>query len=1839
MERKNLNYEVANADDELPKIIVKDIVSLRGKKVVDASITLEPTTFISDKDEEFIVNFVNEEGEIIWGNVDTVTITSEKNVFILNISDELQYAIDNELESVILQFTSTNSSISLELQKVTNKDYNDTVFMDINEFMKNSAKHSVNLNSAGDLSINLSTGTLSLSRTIAPLRTNALMLNLNHIYTSYFDKVKESYGLYSNCGTNWKLGIEQYLIKEIHPLGAELIYLNEYGQEERLVEEYYYIDNNKAKVYVKKDEIEYDVSGALKYDGKDVYTECKTATGLKLVTDKRDIKGAEFVDLEPEELAQIRAQSESIESAIGQLKNTISQSEQQICNLVLTKNKLEDLSTNNGVAQTPASFSEIEFINALHQTFEDIKKVCPAFTESVNKKLQNLFDDLDTEGVVKIPIYDIGQQTTYTMQINTYTENVINYYNQLQTYEIEHLKISYQLKIYEEQTPQYYLYSDSIIYGFSKLEVKDKTEKENPDEGVIETTEEETETEIDRYTLTYISDYYGNTFILKYDTGTNTGYEETEDEKELGKGTYNLLYIVDQNENVITFNYKDELLNSIVDNKENEYKFEYVNGYFNTFSINQNITAKYIYNTDNKLVGVLDKNGMGCLLNYSSGKVETIKPLSTLEYIQGQQHEFKTELNLINSSNIESCVLNENDFVKINYYDYKSTSIISVKKVEDVDKIQKTITYIFDQYGNTQTTYLNDFDENNPDNNRAYVQNFNYISDKITFSSKPYPMAENFLSEVCFSDTPTYQAENFLGDDLIAGDYILCASTPVHTAYHSLTTSVNAKDSIEVPNTLVLNKISQKISCLTLSGWAKANSGFVINEDYEDKEYSDYVKNRKFEIGAIVTYSDNTSKPYKKSFDYMNTGWQFVAVPILLDTSKEITKIECYIDYSNNNGNMQYSDLTLCESQYTINEYNGDLLDKSYSSDSKLGKKHIYNEDEQLIKVYYVEKNLLIPEDTSDVKSNTYDTYEYNINGQLYKTTDYNGIVTEKVFDSNGIETKSLTYHKDNPAEIFYSEQKVDEHGNVVADYNELGDEVNNYTYDGKSGNVVNSKDKNNIETSYGYSKDGDTLLQTATNINGLNNSTTYGYTLDFLTKLSHNDFDITYDYDSQGRTTKISVGGSEYATMEYDDKITKTKFKQDGEDKTIETTLDNEGNVYSIKHNNKTIITNTYNTHNQLLGYVDGLIGENVEYKYDEKGSVKEIIKDNGSFNIDITTSKENDLITNTNVKIVEQQENGNNTLADLTYTYNYDESIDNNLTRVTLPNGTIQNIRLDKLGRTKEIINGDFTKQYSYLTKGNHTSNLVSAEWFGKNNVIRENLHYTYDEKGNITEIKENGKLIARYSYDALSRLVREDNAILNKTITISYDEGGNILNKSEYNYTLKAIDELEAQSSFNYDYRSNGWKDQLMSYNGETFEYDELGNPKTYRNHNLGWNYGRRLMSYDNINYTYDANGIRHTKTVNGITTHFFTNGTQILGQFDGNLLLFYYGVDGINGFRYSYKNENEVWVHQEYAYKKNILGDVIGIYDENRTQICKYVYDAWGKCRTYVLKDNNFVDISDKVCYTDGSNIYEMMAILNPFRYRGYYFDIETGLYYLNSRYYDPETGRFINADDVSILNTSKDEINGINLYVYCFNNPINDIDENGCWSLKKALKKSWKKIAGWAVAVAITALAVTAVVGSVFTGGLLSAVLLGAGIGALTSMGTSIYIQGGFSTADPWNVVNAGFIGTIIGAVSGVVSYGFGLVGEQIGKYFGMSLANATHISSGIKFGQVFGVSFLMNVGSVVGNIVGAFIGGTWINYIINYIQGNEMGVEDTMEQGIQGEIPGWIINSFKWLFT
>ena len=169
-------------------------------------------------------------------------------------------------------------------------------------------------------------------------------------------------------------------------------------------------------------------------------------------------------------------------------------------------------------------------------------------------------------------------------------------------------------------------------------------------------------------------------------------------------------------------------------------------------------------------------------------------------------------------------------------------------------------------------------------------------------------------------------------------------------------------------------------------------------------------------------------------------------------------------------------------------------------------------------------------------------------------------------------------------------------------------------------------------------------------------------------------------------------------------------------------------------------------------------------------------------------------------------------------------------------------------------------------------------------------------------------------------------------------------------------------------------------------------------------------------------------------------FYLNGNKVFAQDDGtNRFIFYYGFDGLTVF-----SLNSV----EYVYKKNIQNDIIGIYDNNGQEITKYIYDAWGNHKTFVLDNGQFVDISTHLDYTQSGLNNKTIALLNPFRYRSYYYDEETGLYYLNSRYYDRQIGRFINADDISTLDVTQIAFNGLNLYAYCLNNPVMFMDTFG-----------------------------------------------------------------------------------------------------------------------------------------------------------------------------------------------
>ena len=274
-------------------------------------------------------------------------------------------------------------------------------------------------------------------------------------------------------------------------------------------------------------------------------------------------------------------------------------------------------------------------------------------------------------------------------------------------------------------------------------------------------------------------------------------------------------------------------------------------------------------------------------------------------------------------------------------------------------------------------------------------------------------------------------------------------------------------------------------------------------------------------------------------------------------------------------------------------------------------------------------------------------------------------------------------------------------------------------------------------------------------------------------------------------------------------------------------------------------------------------------------------------------------------------------------------------------------------------------------------------------------------------------------------LQKIYEKDNrcweALKNIQSIAVYWDNGNIVKKREFaKASLKDGLLLEEEDSKDTAYVYEG--DRLVSYGGADFVYDVMGNPTTYRNMSCVWEKGRQLKNISDgantVSFTYDEFGMRTTKTAGGITTNYVYENGKLLREVTGSEKIdFVYGSDGIIGFRTGNKN---------YLYRKNVFGDVTEIYSDNGTLVGKYSYTAFGEC---IVKVN------------EGG-----IAEKNPIRYRGYYYDTETSLYYLKTRYYDPEVGRFMTIDGIEYLDP--ETINGLNLYAYCGNNPVMNIDPEG-----------------------------------------------------------------------------------------------------------------------------------------------------------------------------------------------
>lgn len=587
------------------------------------------------------------------------------------------------------------------------------------------------------------------------------------------------------------------------------------------------------------------------------------------------------------------------------------------------------------------------------------------------------------------------------------------------------------------------------------------------------------------------------------------------------------------------------------------------------------------------------------------------------------------------------------------------------------------------------------------------------------------------------------------------------------------------------------------------------------------------------------------------------------------------------------------------------------------------------------------------------------------------------------------------------------------------------------------------------IENKAEYTLDGRFIKSTS---DSLGNVTLYD--VDEVTGLTKSETDskgnvTNYTYDNKKRLVKTSSVDkkTEYT---YNDKNLLNTVKHGK--KEYKFMYDEFLNIKTIKiGDNITLVTNHYDTSGDLISFDYGN-GASINYEYDNFYRLKKMAKESDVYNYKYNSNGDlvkvlsnNDIIKYTydlSKRLSEYKFN------DFKVKYKYDandnvintkynlDSINNEIVSIVNDDDLItktsfedKNIdyTYDALGRLKNRkINNLYDNEYEYLGNGKNTSTLVKNLKLGS-----DKYSYKYDKLGNITHIYNNDKLINKYYYDNYNQLVKEKDYEANKLIEYKYDNVGNILFKRAY--------DLKDYSFINqdvYKYNNDEWEDQLTYFNNGLITYDEIGNPLTIGNNiNLNWVNGRELESYNDgvnsITYKYNVDAIRLSKTVNGIETKYYLEDNDVVYEKTGDNVLYFMrdGIDDLFGFKYN---------NDTYYYVKNIQNDIIGILDSNCILVANYKYDSWGKIVSITDGEGN--DVSDNSSH---------IANINPFRYRCYYYDKETKLYYLNERYYNPELRRFINSDSYG------GEIGGNilshNIYAYTLNNPIMNYDENGSFA--------------------------------------------------------------------------------------------------------------------------------------------------------------------------------------------
>ena len=786
----------------------------------------------------------------------------------------------------------------------------------------------------------------------------------------------------------------------------------------------------------------------------------------------------------------------------------------------------------------------------------------------------------------------------------------------------------------------------------------------------------------------------------------------------------------------------------------------------------------------------------------------------------------------------------------------------------------------------------------------------------------------------------------------------------------------------------------------TLSGWAKAAAVPQRDRDMDAEPH--------FRLRAEIhyndtAYEDTSVETFTADFSACTENWQYASVEFSKSKYRTVEKVYVYCDYDNNHGDAFFDDIQLIR-----NSLETELEEEDFPTESD------------------------VVADDSDATASEDGVEEYTAPEYEEHKDRFGNAITETTFTDGEFGT------------IYRAFDYGDSTGNDLLRETDARGNMTHYEVDADTSRNETVTDRCGNQTAYEYDASGKTTKVTAKATDGTDIAT------------------VSYDYDAYGELTAITRGDGMAYDLRYDafHNLESIGIRKKDEKLVHYTYKNGNGRLKEITYANGDTMKATHNAQGQMVAEkwfdATGTLTAHYRYAYDNEGNIVR--------SVDILSMKEyNYLYEDGRICRAAEcditlDENGmvltRTVLFTLRYTYDQDgtlirkhvippdhscheiffyeeDSNDNSVLKVKLNEKVYtSHSKSDSFGRKEfdEIQTGraSIFRRFQYhagqatdehiengMVKSAPTTNLVKQILLSDGRTIS----YEYDPEERITRVIDSVDGTTEYTYDAQGQLLTETTNKIPVNV-MKYDGYGNITRKNGKVYE--------------YD---GTWKDMLISYDGQSITYDAQGNPLTYLGHTLTWEKGRQLKSFDGNTYAYNANGIRTSKTVGTVKHTYTLDGTKILRETWGNNILIplYDNEDRVCGIQFN---------GETFYFLKNLQGDVIAICDENGETEARYTYDAWGVCSISV--DSSDCDIAN----------------INPFRYRGYYYDTEIGMYYLQSRYYEPAVGQFMNGDD-PILVRLRNSVQWQNLYRYCSNNAVTGCDPDGYYDRANAIAYAQK----------------------------------------------------------------------------------------------------------------------------------------------------------------------------------